>query len=133
MEFLKETGLQGDPETVNTEYFTALARTGTPYPGAKELLERLSKTCELYMVTNGNVVSQFPRLEHSGLMPYLREVFVSEAVGDSLSSDIQGAVNAGLDSIWYTPASTQGALPQHALPTYQAESYSDILRILGDV
>ncbi len=161
VEFLEETGLQGDPEAVNTEYFTALAHTGTPYPGAKELLERLSKTCELYMVTNGNVVSQFPRLEHSGLMPYLREVFVSEAVGvgkphkayfdyvaahipgfqpkeavvigDSLSSDIQGAVNAGLDSIWYTPAGSQGSLPQHALPTYQAESYSDILRIGGAV
>ena len=117
----------------------------------------LSRTYQLYMITNGNVVSQLPRLEHAGLAPYFREVFVSEAVGvgkpdkryfdyvaahipgfspaealvigDSPSSDIQGAVNAGLDSLWYDPAG------QHPQPpcTYRAESYEAIRELLCHV
>lgn len=161
VEFLDETGLQGSPEAINSAYFTALAQTGTPYPGAVDLLAELSKFCKIYIVTNGNVVSQMPRLEHSGLMPYLQDVFVSEAVGvgkphkayfdyaaahipgfeprqavvigDSLSSDIQGAANAGLDSIWYTGALSDPAVPSQPLYTCRADSYSDILRILKDV
>lgn len=161
VEFLQETGLSGDPEAVNDTYFTAMAETGTAYPGAVELVKELSLTHELYIVTNGNVVSQGPRLEHSGLAPYFRDVFVSEAVGvgkpdkryfdyvaahipgfspeeavvigDSPSSDIQGAVNAGLKSVWYDPpgAWTGGrAAPAY---TWRAESYDDIRRIIRDV
>ena len=161
VEFLAETGLSGDPEAVNARYFQALAETGTAYPGAVELVKELSASYELYMVTNGNVVSQLPRLEHSGLAPYFKDVFVSEAVGvgkpdpryfdyvaahipgfapdeavvigDSPTSDIQGAVNAGLDSIWYDPPGAwTGGRPAPAC-TYRAESYDGIKRILQHV
>lgn len=158
VDFLAETGLSGDPEVINESYFTALAKTGAALPGALELVKRLSRDHELYMVTNGNVVSQLPRLEHSGLAPYFRDVFVSEAVGvgkphreyfdyvmshipgfvpeeaivigDSRASDIQGAANAGLKSIWYC---SRGCACEEERPlwTYRAESYEDILRILG--
>lgn len=161
VEFLAETGLSGDPKAVNESYFTSMAKTGTPYPGAVELVKELSLSHQLYMITNGNVVSQMPRLEHSGLAPYFKDVFVSEAVGvgkphkayfdyvaahipdfspdlavvigDSPSSDIQGAVNAGLDSIWYDPPGAW--MNQRPAPayTYRAENYQDIIRILQDV
>lgn len=155
VDFLRETGLSGDPEAVNESYFTALASTGTAYPGAVKLIKELSLTYELYMITNGNVVSQLPRLEHSGLAPYFKDVFVSEAVGvgkpdkryfdyvaahipefspeealvigDSLSSDIQGAVNAGLRSIWFAPRGT--ARPEAGY-TWRAGNYYEIKRIL---
>ena len=161
VEFLQETGLSGNPEQVNETYFSSLARTGTPYPGAVELVSDLSRTYQLYMITNGNVVSQMPRLEHAGLAPYFREVFVSEAVGagkpdkryfdyvaehipgfcreealvigDSPNSDIQGAVNAGLDSLWYDPP---GAWTNQRTPppcTYRAESYAAIRELLCHV
>ncbi len=159
VEFLDETGLVGDPREINENYFNALAKTGTAYPGAIDLLAELCKDYELYTITNGNVVSQLPRLEHAGLSTYFRDVFVSEAVGagkpdkryfdyvaenipgfrgqeavvigDSASSDIQGAVNAGLDSIWYDPPELQHDKPSHF--THRAESYRDILRVLGHV
>lgn len=161
VEFLQETGLSGDPETVNEIYFTAMAKTGTAYPGAVELVKELSLTYELYMITNGNVVSALPRIANSGLAPYFKDVFVSEAVGvgkpdkryfdhvaahipgfspeeavvigDSPTSDIQGAVNAGLRSIWYDPP---GAWTQErpAPPcTWRAESYDEIRGILKNV
>lgn len=157
VDFLAETGLSGDPAQVNESYFQSLAQTGTPYPGALDLVKALSRDYSLYMITNGNVVSQMPRLEHAGLLPYFREVFVSEAVGvgkphkayfdyvaahipgfapeqavvigDSPSSDIQGAVNAGLRSIWYDRT---GAQPQPPC-TWRAESYDGMLEILRHV
>lgn len=155
-DFLAETGFSGDPEEMNRRYFEFLGQGGAVYPGAVELMRDLSRDFSLYIVTNGNAVSQQTRLEHSGLLPYLQGVFVSEAVGvgkpdiryfqyvfehipgfrqekavvigDSLSSDIQGAVNAGVDSIWYTGALADA--PAKAPCTYRAESYEEIRRIL---
>lgn len=161
VEFLAETGLAGDPEEVNRRYFTALAQTGTAYPGAAELLAALAPGYELYMITNGNVVSQMPRLENAGLAGFFREVFVSEAVGvgkpdkryfdyvaaripgfvpeeavvigDSPSSDIQGAVNAGLKSIWYNPPGAWTEPRTVTGYTWRAESYGEILELLRHV
>ncbi|MDE6837089.1 MAG: YjjG family noncanonical pyrimidine nucleotidase [Acutalibacter sp.] len=161
VEFLEETGLSGDPEAVNNAYFDAMAQTGTPYPGAVELVRDLARDFQLYIITNGNVVSQGPRLEHAGLLPYFQAVFVSEAVGvgkphkayfdyvathipgfdpqraavigDSPSSDIQGAVNAGLRSIWYDPP---GAWTNSRTPppcTWRAQSYEDIRELVKHV
>ena len=100
-----------------------------------------------------------PRLRHAGLAEYFQEVFVSEAVGvgkpdkryfdyvadhipgfraaealvigDSPSSDIQGAINAGLDSLWYDPPGLNHTRPQRF--TYRAETYGGILEILRNV
>ncbi|MCI8395614.1 MAG: hypothetical protein HFE89_03440, partial [Acutalibacter sp.] len=49
---------------------------------------------------------------------------------DSLTSDIQGAVNAGLHSLYYHPegpAPLEGCTPY----TYEAASYGEIAGILG--
>ncbi len=119
----------GDPFEVNEHYLALLSQCGYTMDGAAELTEKLSLAgYELYIVTNGVAKTQAQRLEKSGLLPYIRDVFVSETVGfpkpdkrffdyvlenipekdkskiivigDSLSSDICGAVNSGLDSIW---------------------------------
>ena len=50
-------------------------------------------------------------------------------IGDSLASDIQGAQNAGLDSIWYHPDGSWKN-PVSVPYTYEAKNYGDILRIL---
>ena len=49
-------------------------------------------------------------------------------IGDSLTSDMLGAVNAGMDSIWYNPGHAEN--PEHLPITYEAANYADILRIL---
>ena len=132
-------------------------------PGALELVRDLSEKYLLYIVTNGNAVSQRTRLEHSGLLPYVKDVFVSEdagaakpdsryfdyvfsripgfrreqalLVGDSLTSDMLGAQNAGIDSLWYFPQSAQFH-PQweeeaKALSiTYRAASFGEIRGLL---
>lgn len=100
-------------------------------PGAEALCRRLAAGHELYLVTNAVESVQRARFERSAIRPYFRDVFISEAIGcgkpspayfayvlravpgltaenglvigDSLTSDIQGANNAGLACCWFNP------------------------------
>lgn len=109
--------------------------------GAVEILDYLKERYPLYVVTNGVGATQRKRLKASGLAPYFRDIFISEeagsqkpqkeffeycfariaeaepeemmVIGDSLTSDIQGGVNAGTDTCWFNP---QGKENRKALP-----------------
>ena len=85
-DFLQETGLTGQPEEINRLYFENLAQGGALLPGALELVRDLSGAYQLYIVTNGNAVSQMSRLERSGLLPYVQDVFVSAHQGHGFKS-----------------------------------------------
>ena len=50
-------------------------------------------------------------------------------IGDSLTADIQGGNNAGIDSIWFNPKGLVNETP--AIPTYQVKNYQEILTILS--
>ena len=119
-----------DPLQVNETYLSFLREGGYTIEGAEELCESLRKKgYTLYIITNGIALTQANRLRKSGLLPYIEEVFVSETIGyqkpkrkyfdyvlknitekdtskvivigDSLSSDIKGAIDSELDYIWY--------------------------------
>ena len=160
VDFFREAGLpQRDLDTINALYVEFFKQTGTVFPGAEALLAALAEKYPIYIVTNGNAVSQKTRLQNSGLLPYIRGCFISETagaakpdkryfdyvlahipgaaaencvvIGDSLTSDMRGAQNAGMASIWYNP---------HGLPntigvpvTHEARSYADIRRLLLEV
>lgn len=162
-DFLQETGLTGQPEEINRLYFENLAQGGALLPGALELVRDLSREYQLYIVTNGNAVSQMSRLERSGLLPYVRDVFVSEdagaakpdkryfayafsripgfekgqalLIGDSLTSDMLGAQNAGIDSMWYWPQALRyypewEEEAKKLSITYQVGSFEEMRRVL---
>lgn len=157
VDFLAETGFSGDPDRMNEDYFGFLGRGGVFYPGAEEMLQTLSREFPIYIITNGNAATAKTRIENSGTGRYIRDYFVSEAVGaakpdpryfeyvfshipgfqkdravvigDSLASDIQGARNTGLHSIWYHPEGAWES-PASAPFTFEAKTYEDIVRIL---
>ncbi len=118
-----------EPLTVNNHYLSLLGEGGNTLDGAAELCKELkNEGYDLYIVTNGVAATQAKRLKKAELLPYFTEVFVSETVGyqkprkeyfdyvlntvkekdtsrillvgDSLSSDIQGAMNVGLPCCW---------------------------------
>lgn len=156
VDFLRETGLSGVPEEINRLYFENLGQGGALLPGALELVRDLAQRYQLYIVTNGNAATQKPRLARSGLMGYVKEYFVSEdagaakpdkryfdyvfaripgfpkesalLIGDSPTSDMRGAQNAGVDSLWYNPKGE--TLPEGMAVTYQAESFGEIRQLL---
>lgn len=49
-------------------------------------------------------------------------------IGDSLTADIQGGNNAGIDTIWYNPHHLENHT--QAQPTYEVYSYQDLLDCL---
>ncbi|MGX7124809.1 YjjG family noncanonical pyrimidine nucleotidase [Enterococcus viikkiensis] len=122
-----------------------------------EVVQRLSQTEALYIVTNGVSVTQHQRLEKSGLAPYFKKFFISEEmgvhkpmkeffdqvfaeipqinkdktviIGDSLTSDIKGGQVAGIDTIWMNPAQKTATIIE---PTYQIRELTDLYQILED-
>lgn len=154
--FLREFGLSGDPAAMNADYLNFLAQQGCPLPGAEALCAALAPHCTLALVTNGLSVAQRGRYDRSPLRTYLPHLFISQelgyrkpqkeffdrvfealaicdprqavVVGDSLSADIQGAVNAGMDSIWYNPKGA--SLPAAPRPTYVAPDFDAVRRII---
>ncbi len=160
VDFLAETGFSGDPDQMNADYFYFLGAGGVAYPGALELLERLSKSHSVYITTNGNAPTAKTRIANSGIGKYIQGYFVSEAIGypkpdkryfdyvaahipgfqresalvigDSLLSDVQGAVNAGLDSLWYHPPGRSWEAETAPPCTYQADCFDEIWEILNN-
>ena len=52
-------------------------------------------------------------------------------IGDSLSADIQGGNNAGIDTIWYNPQHLENTTQLH--PTSEVLSYKDLLDCLDQL
>ncbi|PTI95665.1 noncanonical pyrimidine nucleotidase, YjjG family, partial [Staphylococcus simulans] len=49
-------------------------------------------------------------------------------IGDSLTSDIQGGMNGGIDTVWYNHRNVENNTP--ITPTYTLKSMKDIQQIL---
>ena len=150
-------GIEKDGVYLAERYQFYLAQQGQVFSGAMELLDSLiDRGYELYAATNGITAIQTGRMVQSGLAPYFNQVFISEQlqtqkpdalfyekigqqiagfskektlmIGDSLTADIQGGNNAGIDTIWYNPHHLENHT--QAQPTYEVDSYQALLEFL---
>ena len=123
--------------------------------GAEELVRYLAKKYPLTVVTNGFVEVQYEKFDKSGLCDCFAHIVLSEEVGcqkpnprifeealrmnglqaedvvmigDSWNSDIQGAINAGIDQIWIRKS--KDPLPEGQSATYLVQSLSEVMEIL---
>lgn len=129
--FFERHGMKVIGQEVEDFYRGFLEKGIDLIPGAMEVCEYLNKKYDLYIVTNGVAGTQYLRLNDSGLSGYFKGIFVSEEagsqkpqkgffdycfqripgadkstmllIGDSLTSDMQGGLNAGVDTCWYNP------------------------------
>lgn len=153
----KHFGIEKDGAYLANRYQFYLSQQGQIFSGAMELLDNLiDRGYELYAATNGITSIQTGRLTKSGLASYFNHVFISEQlgtqkpdalfyerigqqipgfskdktvmIGDSLTADIQGGNNAGIDTIWYNPHHLENKTK--AQPTYEVHSYQDLLNCL---
>lgn len=151
-------GIEKDGDYLAERYQFFLSKQGQTFPGVEDLLRKLiSQGYKLYAATNGITYIQTGRLKQSGIAPYFKEIFISEQlhtqkpdaefyekigacipnfdknyalmIGDSLSADIQGGNNAGIDTIWYNPHHLENKT--QAQPTYEVDSYQALLGCLG--
>ena len=124
-------GYEGDGAAFEDSYRHSLDHSCDLFPETMEVIQTLSRTHELYLVTTGVASTQETRMQESGLKPWFRDIFISEQIGfqkprkeffehcfaripdfdpaqaliigDSLSSDIKGGNNAGIDTCWFNP------------------------------
>ena len=78
------------------------------------------------------VGAEKPSREFFGTVESGIDGFVPEkaiVIGDSLSSDIKGAINYGLDCIWYNP--DQKPSPKGWNITHIVSNFDEILEILN--
>ena len=126
-----ELGVEGSGTQAQKIYEGLLSQGHWFMPGAEELLEELYGKYPLYIVSNGNISVQDGRIASAGIAGYFEEIFISQRigfdkprkeffdacfakipgfdreraiiVGDSLTSDIRGGINAGIKTCWYNP------------------------------
>ncbi len=146
-----------DCEAFDRAYQKRLGETVVFRDNSFELVSRLKGKISQYAASNGTVVAQTGKLTNSGLIRLLDGVFLSEKlgaekpsalffekvfevlgpidprrtliVGDSLTSDILGAKNAGIQSCWYNPYH----LPSNTaiVPDYEIDHLDKVLDILN--
>ena len=146
-------------EEVSREYSRLLSLQHPFMPGAVELLEKLFGKYRLYIASNGTAETQWQRIKDAGLEKWFEDIFISEEIGankpdprffditfsrieglrreetiiigDSLTSDIKGGINAGIHTCLFAP----GELPVRPgiEPEYTVRSLSEIPEILKKI
>lgn len=156
-DFLNAYGLDSSVAAgFNELYQILLGETVVFYENALETVQALKGKVLQCAVTNGTKVAQDGKLRNSGLDKEFDRVFISEVVGiekpnkgffdavfaeigeyakdevlivgDSLTSDIQGGVNAGIKTCWFNP---KGAENTSALkPDYEIRDIGEVPEIV---
>ena len=129
--FFGQLGITVDAAECNRRYWELLGVGHFFLPGAEEALQVLSKDYKLYIASNGSRSVQWPRIKSADIEKYFADIFISEElgadkpsktffdscfaqisdfdpqkamiIGDSLTSDIQGGINAGITTCWVNP------------------------------
>ena len=157
IEFFLYKGINADiAAEFNKEYQIALCDTIVFNDDAIDIIKHQKKTCKIIIVTNGTEVVQEKKLERSGLNDIVDNVFISELVGfekpnikffekvilevgikdlkealiigDSLTSDIQGGHNIGIDTCWYNPKNEENTTLLS--PTYTIRNLHELENII---
>ena len=149
-----------DPLTVNDDFIRTMSVNGVLIDGALEFVRKLKEEitdAAIYIASNGATINAKGRIASTGLDRYIDGLFISEdmgvtkpdpaffdmileqigepknsfiMVGDSLSSDMLGARNASLDSVWFMPSGNiEEAMREYDI-NYCASSYDELLNIL---
>ncbi len=154
-EYLAFYGLVGDPIKMAEDYFDFLSEGYDLIDGADKALDYIKqKGYTVCITTNGMSRTQYRRIDNCSIKQYFDYIFVSEdaghqkpeveyfeyvmsrtpekdkskilVIGDSLSSDILGGINFGVDSCWLNP---NGKVGVHT-PTYEITQIMQITDIL---
>lgn len=153
--FLQFYNLKGDAQQMAQDYFEFLAAGHDVVEGAEKVLKYLKENnYTVCITTNGVSRTQYRRIDECGLKDYFDYVFVSEdaghqkpekeyfeyamansaekdkdkilVIGDSLSSDILGGINFGVDTCWFNAKGKKASIK----PTYEITNIMQICDIL---
>jgi len=147
-----EMGIDASPRETAKVYEGLLGIGHYFMDGAVELLETLSGEYRLYLATNGTSNVQKSRISSSDISKYFQGIYISEDVGynkpdpryfeacfkdipdfkrketvmigDSLTSDIKGGINAGIKTVWFNHEGK--SRDESIVPDYEVHSLDEI-------
>lgn len=154
-DLLARFGFEGDPIKMSEDYFEFLSQGSDMIDGADKVLKYVKELgYTVCITTNGMSRTQYRRIDNCAIKQYFDYIFVSEdaghqkpekeyfeyamanspekdkskilVIGDSMSSDILGGINFGVDTCWLNP---KGKTGEHK-PTYEIANIMQICGIL---
>lgn len=149
-------GFERDALEMSKRYASTLAEQTFLLDGAEELCKRLCGIADMYIVTNGIDFVQNRRYAKSGFDRYFKGVFISGEIGyekpaveffehvanavpdfdkqsalmigDSLTADIKGGINFGIDTCWYNPKNKP--TPEEMEITHVSSDFEDVYNFI---
>ena len=153
---LARLGIEFDGTILEEMFENGVAQGAYAVTGAYDLLDYLKDKYEMYIVSNGFRYVQESRLKIGDFNKYFNNIFVSEdigipkpakeffdycfksldnpdktdviLIGDSLSADIKGGNDYGIDTIWFNKNGEDNLSP--VKPTYIVNELNEIKNIL---
>lgn len=152
---LQALGIPFDGVTLEKKFVEGLHEYAIPVEGARELLEYLKSKYVICAASNAPYEQQIHRLQLSGFYQYMDAFYISEkighqkpskhffmhclheqgisneqaiVIGDSLQADIQGGINANIQTIWFNPS--HKIATNTCKPTYEVDQLKKIKKIL---
>ena len=127
-----DLGLSPDliPNQFEDDYVNICPTKTNLFPQAHETLTYLQAKYELHLISNGFKESTECKVKNTNLTPYFKNIFISEVIGvnkpdkaifqyaidtanaklehslmigDSIEADVRGALNFGMDAIYFNP------------------------------
>ncbi len=151
-----------DPLQLNDEFIRTMSVNGVLMDGALDFAEKVKSgipDARIYIASNGATINAKGRIASTGLDRFIDGLFISEElgvakpdaaffdiclrqigepretcimIGDSLTSDMLGAQNASLNSVWFMPAgNVEEAMRKYDID-FCAASFDELYGILKD-
>lgn len=152
----KALNIRPNLQKFSVKYLENLAKGTYLIDGAAEIVKALHERFDLAIITNGLTAVQKPRFGKSAISPYIKEIIISEEIeaakpdrqifeiafekmnhpakkevliiGDSLTSDIQGGNNYGIDTCWFNP--TRKTNNHVIISTFEIQALRELFDIL---
>ncbi len=145
---------------INSDFIDCMSRNGVPLDGAVVFLDKISQGIDnlrIYIVSNGATRNALGRIETTGMDKYFSKVFISESmgvnkpskeffdmvlndigddedsylvIGDSLTSDMLGAKNAGILSCWFKPTGDIDKAVRDYDIDFTADSFEELYDVI---
>ena len=149
-----------NPLKVNDDFIRTMSVNGVLLDGALEFVRKVKEgiaDARIYIASNGATINAKGRIASTGLDKYIEYLFISEdmgvtkpdasffqicldkiaeprstciMIGDSLSSDMLGAKNASIDSVWFMPSGDVEKMKREYDINYTATSFDELYVVL---
>ncbi|HJO94821.1 MAG TPA: YjjG family noncanonical pyrimidine nucleotidase [Victivallales bacterium] len=156
---LSEFNINLDSDTVSKTYLSNLSKGCMLIPGAIDTIRTLHPEFKMFIVTNGFLEVQKPRFENSGISQYFIDILISDEIGvakpakeffdviyskigkpnkseimiigDSLTSDMAGGINFGIDTCWFNPHQMENK--NNLNVSYEINELHELIKIVKNI